>query len=91
MQRQSGYITLGGSAHNVEDVDMKYGARYGMSPWYVPGDWVLPKWWTDNPPAREQPRLTHDEQAAYFSSPFVVNVLGHKGGISTLPTRMDME
>ena len=58
----------------------------GYSKWYVPGDWSLPKWWTDGPVARGNGRLTHAEQVTFYSSPFVRNVLQHSGGITSLPT-----
>lgn len=57
----------------------------GRSHWYEPGDWKLPGWWTDNPPARGNERLTYEEQKTFYSGWFVVNVLKHKGGIYALP------
>ena len=46
----------------------------------------LPRWWTDNPPASRGHVCTHAELVAFYSGPFVVNVLGHTGGINTLPS-----
>ena len=54
--------------------------------WYQPGDWKLPKWWTDLPPARND-RMTRDEQKAFYEGSFVVVVLGHCGGITRPPRR----
>ena len=53
---------------------------------YLAGDWRLPKWWTSDPPVRTGYTCSYQELVKYYSSPFVVNVLGHKGGITTLPT-----
>lgn len=46
----------------------------------------LPRWWTNGPPVRvgEAP-YTHEELTAFYASDFVRNVLGHEGGITTLP------
>jgi len=52
--------------------------------WYKPGPWRLPAWWTSMPPGRKG-RLTHAEQAAFYSGWFVRDILGHKGGITVLP------
>ncbi len=52
--------------------------------WYSPGDWALPDWWTEGSPARSG-RMTHSEQTDFYASPFIVNVIGHSGGITTLP------
>ncbi len=59
---------------------------------YEPGDWALPKWWTDGPPRRmgSEP-YSYQELESFYSSPFVRNVLGHEGGITTLPTHMDQD
>ena len=54
------------------------------SSWYVPGDWSLPRWWTNGPPARDG-RATFEEHKAFYSSRFVREILGHDGGITTLP------
>ena len=53
--------------------------------WYSPGNWALPGWWTKGPPVREGERATYEEQEVFYSGWFVREVLGHKGGISTLP------
>jgi hypothetical protein len=60
-------------------------SKYGRSYWYEPGDWSLPGWWTDGPPVRDNEPLNHAEMTAFYSSPFVRNVLGHKGGITKPP------
>ena len=52
--------------------------------WYEPGNWLLPKWWTDTPPVRRG-KLTYAEQSAFYSGRFVREVLGHEGGITRLP------
>jgi hypothetical protein len=57
----------------------------GRSWWYTPGDWALPRWWTDDPPARAGYRCTHAEQAAFYGGRFVREVLGHTGGITCTP------
>ena len=51
---------------------------------YKAGDWQLPKWWTQGPPVRDR-KATHAEQVAFYESRFVRDVLGHNGGITTLP------
>ena len=53
--------------------------------WYRPGDWSLPTWWTSGPPMRDAVRATMADQDYFYNSPFVRNVLGHKGGMTTLP------
>ena len=63
----------------------KVGGKYGISHWYSPGDVLLPRWWTDGPPLRSGETYTYQEIADFYSGPFVVNVLGHTGGITTLP------
>ena len=63
----------------------KVGGKYGISHWYSPGDVLLPRWWTDGPPLRVGETYTYQEIADFYSGPFVVNVLGHTGGITTLP------
>ncbi len=55
--------------------------------WYSPGDWALPKWWTDGVNVRGSARMTHAEQREFYESRFVRDVLGHNGGITTLPRR----
>ncbi len=52
--------------------------------WYRPGDWALPRWWTDGPPVRSG-RATHADQVQFYNSDFVRNVLGHTGGMTTPP------
>ena len=52
--------------------------------WYRPGNWSLPRWWTDGPAMRDG-RATHAEQAQFYNSDFVRNVLGHDGGMKTPP------
>jgi len=54
--------------------------------WYRPGDWSLPTWWTQDIGVRSG-RSTYAEQVAFYESRFVRDVLGHKGGITTLPRR----
>lgn len=51
---------------------------------YPAGNWKLPKWWTAGPPTRDG-KTTYAEAVAFYNSSFVRNVLGHKGGITTLP------
>ena len=53
--------------------------------WYRPGDWSLPAWWTDGVLVRGNTRMTHAEQSAFYNGRFVREVLGHTGGITTLP------
>jgi len=53
---------------------------------YPAGDWKLPKWWTDGAPYRIGYKPTYEDHVAFYSGPFVTKVLGHKGGITTLPT-----
>jgi hypothetical protein len=93
---QNVLIISDGIVPSVEDVDWYNGneemdgrSKYLVSWWYEPGDWVLPRWWTDGPPHRDNGRYSHQELENFYSSPFVVNVLGHKGGITTLPTLME--
>jgi len=57
----------------------------GRSPWYTPGSWKLPDWWTMNPPGRKGYQLTKDEQEVFFNGWFVKTVLKHTGGMNTLP------
>jgi len=45
--------------------------------------WSLPAWWTEMPTRKGRP--THDEQTAFYSGWFARKVLGHEGGITTLP------
>ena len=54
------------------------------SDWYRPGNWALPRWWTDGPPVRGG-RATHAEQTVFYNGPFVRDVLGHTGGMTTPP------
>ena len=53
---------------------------------YEPGDWCLPEWWTSDPPVRRGHKVTTTEVRAFYDGDFVKNVLGHEGGITTLPT-----
>lgn len=53
--------------------------------WYTPGDWSLPQWWTSGVTMRTGYTPTTADQQYFFNSPFVRNVLGHKGGMTTLP------
>ena len=53
--------------------------------WYTPGDWKLPAWWTDELPTRDG-RSSHADQVRHFNSHWVVNVLGHDGGITRAPS-----
>jgi hypothetical protein len=55
---------------------------------YDKGDWNLPKWWTDYPPVKEG-RVTYEEQVKFYNGKFVREVLGHKGGITSLPKLSD--
>lgn len=58
---------------------------------YRPGDWALPRWWTDPPLARGR-RMTHREQHDFYNGQFVREVLGHTGGMTKLPkTRREMD
>ena len=59
-------------------------AQGSHSKWYRPGDWSLPKWWTDHPPVRGNVS-THADQVQFYSGPFVRNVLGHAGGHTRPP------
>ena len=52
--------------------------------WYRPGNWALPAWWTSDAPVRDAP-ASFDDNNTFFNGPFVRNVLGHKGGMTTLP------
>lgn len=54
------------------------------SSWYRPGDWGLPGWWTSMPPGRKG-GLTNAEQEVFYTSWFMREVLGHTGGLRTLP------
>lgn len=63
----------------------KSGKEWDRSEWYEPGDWKLPRWWTNGPPVRNGERATREEQETFYNSPFVRDVLGHKGGITTPP------
>lgn len=56
-----------------------------MTNWYEPGDWELPAWWTDGVLVRGTQRMTHAEQVAFYGGRFVREVMGHEGGITTLP------
>jgi len=58
----------------------------GRSPWYTPGDWLLPLWWTMNPPGRNGYVLTRAEQEAFYSGAWVRKTLGHTGGLTSPPT-----
>jgi len=42
------------------------------------------KWWTEGPPVRSG-IATHEEQVIFYDSKFVRKILGHEGGITTLP------
>lgn len=53
--------------------------------WYTPGDWSLPDWWTAGVPMRVGHRATTADQHHFYNGPFVRNVLGHKGGMTTPP------
>jgi len=55
--------------------------------WYKPGNWNLPDWWTDYPPASRGHRCTHAEQTVFYNGWFVREVLKHEGGITTLPKK----
>lgn len=57
----------------------------GRSHWYEPGDWKLPGWWTQGPPMRIGHTATYQELEMFYNGPFVVNVLGHTGGMTKLP------
>lgn len=57
-----------------------------QSHWYEPGSWALPRWWTDGPPMRIGHRATYQELETFYNGAFVVNVLGHTGGMTTPPT-----
>ena len=64
----------------------EYEASY--SPWYRPGNWALPRWWTNGPWARDG-RLTHAEQRVFYTGRFCREVLGHTGGMTTPPKPLD--
>ena len=53
--------------------------------WYTPGNWSLPAWWTSGAPVRDGRATTADNEH-FYNGPFVRNVLGHKGGTTTLPS-----
>jgi len=53
--------------------------------WYKPGDWSLPAWWTSDAPIRIGFKATTADNDHFLNGPFVRNVLGHKGGMTTLP------
>ena len=53
--------------------------------WYTPGDWSLPAWWTSDAPVRDGP-ATFDDNHFFFNGPFVRNVLGHTGGLTSTHT-----
>lgn len=57
--------------------------------WYQPGDWKLPKWWTDGVTMRVGFKASTADQEYFYNSDFVRNVLGHKGGMTTLPKLED--
>lgn len=59
--------------------------QWERSSWYRPGNWSLPRWWTNGPPVRSGHRATHAEQQEFYNGWFVREVLGHKGGMSVLP------
>jgi len=60
-------------------------AQGSHSKWYTPGDWALPKWWTGGVVMRTGHKATTADQVQFFNGPFVRNVLGHTGGMTTLP------
>ena len=59
--------------------------QWERSPWYRPGNWSLPRWWTDGMLVRGKTRMTHAEQETYYNSAFVRDVLNHDGGITRPP------
>ena len=58
--------------------------EWERSSWYRPGNWALPRWWTNGPPVRDG-RATYAEQEVFYSGWFVREVLNHKGGMSVPP------
>lgn len=55
------------------------------STWYRPGNWALPRWWTDGVVMRTGFQPTTADQQYFYNGPFVRNVLNHTGGMTTLP------
>lgn len=53
--------------------------------WYKPGNWALPDWWTGGVVMRVGFKPSTADQDHFYNGPFVRNVLGHKGGMTTLP------
>lgn len=53
--------------------------------WYRPGDWSLPGWWTSGVQVRLGHVATYEDQQYFYNSSFVRDVIGHKGGMTTLP------
>jgi len=47
---------------------------------------MLPAWWTSGLPVRGGV-YTREDEIAFYSSDFVRDVLGHTGGITTLPIK----
>jgi len=66
-------------------------SKYKASHWYEPGNWSLPDWWTDWPPARSGHKWTYQELETFYSGWFVIEVLGHTGGMTTLPKERQHE
>lgn len=59
--------------------------------WYTPGDWALPQWWTNGVVMRTGHKPSTADQHYFYNSPFVRNVLGHTGGMTTPPTTEAIE
>ena len=66
-------------------------SKHNQSYWYTPGDWKLPRWWTAGPPVRTGHKATYQELEEFYTGPFVVNVLGHTGGMTTPPALEEKE
>lgn len=62
-----------GARIRPEEIEM------GRSPWYTPGDWALPRWWTDGPGDRDNVQLTVDQLNHCYQTAF-----GHPG-VHVLP------
>lgn len=57
----------------------------GRSPWYRPGNYSLPKWWTGGVCIRVGYKPTFEDQEYFYNSRFMKEIIGHKGGMTQLP------
>lgn len=59
--------------------------QWDRSPWYRPGDWALPRWWTDGILVRGAIRMTNAEQTTFYNGRWVREILNHDGGMTVPP------